>query len=229
MKYLNLPTLLSMLLLPLLQANAQDASTVDDCKIVPHEEVGLSDTLSYIVFSSGEILPVKESTFMSQNNMGTFTRLDGDEEDIDMLFVFALYDDLGNEMILYHPDSLETNIFTKEEMRCYVRGELDAMNEQNGWTSFSIAAAIGAGSIYAMDEFVGGGGWALLTQAATIFVMGAFAPDPEDVMADKPAMRHNLPYLLGYSDKTQSIRNNMAIYGSLAGLIVGGVILFVTD
>jgi hypothetical protein len=45
-------------------------------------------------------------------------------------------------------------------------------------------------------------------------------------MKEKPEMKDNVPYLLGYTDKTSSRRTLKSIYGSIAGLVVGGALLF---
>lgn len=134
--------------------------------------------------------------------------------------VFSIISPEGQEEVLYKYEEIIGNDFTVDEMRYYIYGERDALNGYNGKPTFWVGLCAGLGGSYALS-----GGF--VPFAFPLLYTGGmqipFIKIKSETISDQEYTYHPT-YALGYEKAARTRKTMNALFGSLAGVALGGTL-----
>ena len=136
---------------------------------------------------------------------------------IDMERVFAVYDNEGEEELIYYMDTAVGNFFSVDEMPYYIQGEQDAMNTYRAnWTLFiGIPLAIGAGLAASSSIFI------FLVPAVTMVALSIPKYKIKTSKISSPGLVSQPAYVLGYEHGARTKRITKSLVSGLIGTAIG--------
>ncbi|NCG30869.1 MAG: hypothetical protein GWP27_10420 [Bacteroidetes bacterium] len=136
---------------------------------------------------------------------------------IDMERVFAVYNQDGEEEVIYYMDTALGNFFSVDEMRFYIQGEQDAMRTYKAnWTFFiGIPIAVGAGLAASSSIFI------FLVPAVTMVAWSIPKYKIKTSRISSPTLASEPAYVLGYEHAARTKRVSKSLVSGIVGTAIG--------
>jgi len=152
-------------------------------------------------------------------------------KEIDILRVYS-FTAAGKETIVYYQDTMQGNVYSVEEMRMLIYGEVDSDKNSKGWPFFVGAMAI-AGGHYLFDTYGGDDeatpvnenrffgsapSMAVVVVPFVLPLIGAkIKPRIKSAQTSDPMFLANEQYVIGYQKRSRAKRLTNTLFGALAG------------
>lgn len=142
------------------------------------------------------------------------------EKKLDWERVFSIYDESGNERVIYVADTSLGNYFTEEEMRYYIKGEQDAQSGyKSNWTIW-VGVPVTGGLGYVLSSSP------LVFTVPFIYMVGAALPKykmtPSSI--SDPELLRQPAYILGYERTARTKRLFKSLASGMAGAALGVIV-----
>ena len=176
-----------------------------------------------VLLTNGKKMSIGEYK-VSDNGFLAYKNQKNKINNIELADIFSVIEKSGNEKIFFKPDSIDNESFTVDQMRFFVKGESDAINNyKSPWTTIG-GVVIGAGSVISIPLA------GLNSLYVPIFPLAYTTSVGLIKKAKKIGIEEqyleNKHYVLGFDKAAKHKRIKNSLFGSGIGLVVGiGVIL----
>ncbi|MBN1250560.1 MAG: hypothetical protein JXR51_05225 [Bacteroidales bacterium] len=157
---------------------------------------------------------VSENSFLSYKNQK------GKLKSIELEEVFSIIDKSGNENLFYVADSSDNEAFNVEQMRFFINGESDALNNYKSTWTFIGGIAVGAGSVVSIPLAGLSSLYAPVFPLAYSSSVGLIKVKTEKLGIEKQYI-DNEHYVLGFEKTAKQKRIKNSLLGSGIGIAVG--------
>ena len=121
----------------------------------------------------------------------------------------------GKEEVLYHPDPLDPELFTMEQMRMFIKGEQEAMRFYNSDVTKVVSVAFGMASGY-FGFFYG-----LIGPPLFSTIVGSFSPKMSAMKVTDPSLINDPDFAEGYAKKVRDYKVRKSILFGGIGYSLG--------
>ncbi|MBI5219323.1 MAG: hypothetical protein HY958_10380 [Bacteroidia bacterium] len=175
-----------------------------------------------VLLMSGEQIVIRNYKYNDLNTAITFHTQNREVTEIDLDNIFSITDTLGNEQVIYKPDTSKEDFMTIEQMRFFVKGESDAMEKYKCPWCLVGGFVVGAASpfitpVLGLKPII----YSPLLPAAGSSAIGFTGASKARILRQSPELGNNEHYVLGYKEYSSQIRLKNTIIGSGIGLLVG--------
>lgn len=143
-----------------------------------------------------------------------FTDIKERNKSIVLARIFAI-ESGGKEEVLYHPDPLDPELFTVEQMRMFIKGEQEAMRFYDSDATKIVSVAFGMASGY-FGFFYGLIGPPLFTT-----IVGSFSPKMSAMKVTDPSLISDPDFAEGYAKKVRDYKVRKSILFGGIGYGIG--------
>lgn len=182
---------------------------------------------------NGEKITASKYSIDSENRMFYYQNLKGKTKDIELDFIFSTVDSLGNEVVIYTPDTVDEEgsfLYSEKEMRQYIEGAIEARKNYKGLIAFGTGFLTGvAAPFIPAPPFVNALFLVPVYPAVNTTIIGATNPSEEKFFEKYPNQQENIPFKEGYLDIAREKRVRKSIYGGLSGILIGITTAIIID
>ena len=172
-----------------------------------------------LVLTNGKKIDIGEFK-LNENNILAYKNSKGKIKSVLIEDVFSSIDKLGTETIYYKPDSTDSESFNIEEMRFFINGESDAINNyKNLWTTIG-GIVIGAGSVISVPLVGLNSLYIPIFPTAYTSTVGLIKVKTQKLGIEKQYL-DNKHYVLGFKKVAKHKRIKNSLFGSGIGIAVG--------
>lgn len=174
-----------------------------------------------VLFLNGDKMEIKNFVVDTSNFLIKYNNKNNKEKFIDISNVFSITDSLGNENVFYVPVKIsdDSDTFSVEQMRSFVKGQFDADNEHKGKIAFGTGVVSGVGGVILFPGAMVF--WSPVLPLGNAVLAGFTQPKTSKVIKLHPEMENNEHYILGYKEAARSKRTTAAIKGGAIGILLG--------
>lgn len=176
-----------------------------------------------ILMLSGEVIKPENYKISEMGNTIVYKDNVKEENELDFDYIFSITDSLGNEQIIYKPDTAKEDFMSVDQMRDFIKGEIEARENYKCPLCFIGGIAVGAGSVFGTPYILPTILYSPLFPAASSSVVGFTSPNRSVIVKKHPEYANNEPYIQGYKECASQKRLKSSIFGSGIGLAVGVV------
>lgn len=178
-----------------------------------------------ILLLSGDKMYLKNYKYSETGRAITYHEKNRELQEIDLEHIFSITDTMGNEQIIYKPDTIKEDYMNADQMRYFINGEIEADAKYKCNWCLVGGIAIGAASPFLLP-FIGFTPmsnivYAPLIPAASSTAIGFTGASDKTIMAINPVQAKNEHYVLGFKERSGQIKLKSTIIGSGIGLLAG--------
>jgi hypothetical protein len=174
----------------------------------------------------GKKMEVSNFKLNTSDSTINYKTIDGKSRVLPCEQVFAVYDSLGTEQLIYVPN-LTDRLFSVEQMKNYLQGERDAKLSYNPKGVFWGGVGIGAVTPVLLPVIKVHYALSPLTSASYSGFMGMKKIN-ESKLNIPEKYKSDQYYLQGYLDAANKKRMKKSLFGGGVGLVVGFALLVLT-
>lgn len=183
-----------------------------------------------VLLLSGDKMYLKNYKYNETGTAIAYHEKNRELQEIDLEHIFSITDTLGNEQVIYKPDTIKEDYMTAEQMRNFINGEIEAEAKYKCKWCFVGGIVIGAATPFLlpyigftpMSNIV----YSPLVPAATSTAIGFTGARDKTIIAINPEQAKNDHYVLGFKERSGQIKLKSTIIGSGIGLVVGMISAF---
>lgn len=161
-----------------------------------------------------------------------FTNLEGKQKKKYLDDVFSIIDADGSEQIVYKQDEFMGNILTPAQMRIYLQGFTDVLENYKvpAWVFIGgFASGIVGGILpqpnFDLGDFHGSVPVGVLVPSVYVGTVGAITPDVDLIESNMPNRINDEYYKMGVQDGVQKKRIKGGLIGGAIGFVAGALTL----
>lgn len=178
-----------------------------------------------ILLLSGDKLYLKNYKYNETGTAIAYHEKSRELQEIDLEHIFSITDTLGNEQIIYKPDTIKEDYMNVDQMKNFIKGEIEADAKFKCKWCLVGGFAIGAASPFLLP-FIGFAPmsnivYSPLVPAASSTAIGFTGASDKTIMAINPELAKNEHYVMGFKERSGQIKLKSTIIGSGIGLLVG--------
>lgn len=165
---------------------------------------------------NGKTVVIGDYNWDEQEELLLYFTKKGKIKDLDKYSIFSIVDSVGNEILIYEPDTFITESFSIDQMRTFIDGEREAL--ENFKCPFATAAGVivGVSSPVFLQPF-----YAFAPPAIATASMEFVDVRQKRVFKKYPEKASDYYFVQGYREAASAKRMDRVMKGSLGGFVLG--------